>query len=146
MISSMAYPTHLYGITRRLIASKFVRHGLNKQIGIFARVCIPYQTSIIYQHIKALFQTFHVPGRHSDHIHIDLAGPLSPSKGFTHLLTVVDRFTGWPEAIPLRDTSTVTCDQALVMHWISRFGVPVHITSDRGTQITPQLWASMAQF
>ena len=132
--------------TRRLMASKFVWHGLNKQVGIWARSCISCQTSKIHQHIKAPFQTFRTPGRRFEHIHIDLVGPLSPSEGFTHLLTVVDRFTRWPEAIPLRDTSTVTCAQALVTHWISRFGVPVHITSDRGAQFTSQLWSSVAQF
>ena len=132
--------------TRRLIVSRFVWHGLNKQVGIWARACVPCQTSKVHQHVKAPFQTFHVPSRRFDHIHIDLVGPLSPSEGFTHLLTVVDRSTRWPEAIPLHDTSAITCAQALVMHWISRFGVPMHITSDRGTQFTSQLWASVAQF
>ena len=97
----------------------------------------------MHQHIKAPFQTFYVPGRRFDHIHIDLVCPLPPSEGFTHLLTVVDLFTRRPEAIPLRDTYAATCAQVLVKPWISRFGVPMHITSDRGTQFTSQLWVFM---
>ena len=76
---------------------------------------------------------------------MDLVGPLPPSGGSTHLLTVIDRFTRWPEAIPLSDTTTATCAQALVTHWIARFGVPLDISSDRGAQFTSQLWTSIAQ-
>jgi hypothetical protein len=32
---------------------------------------------------------------------VDLVGPLPASKGFTHLFTIMDRTSRWPEAIPL---------------------------------------------
>ena len=59
-----------------------------------------------------------------------MVGPLPPSMGYTHLLTVIDHFTRWPEAIPLTDTTTVTCGQALVTNWITRFHVPMDMSSD----------------
>ena len=86
-----------------------------------------------------------MPQRHFNHIHVDLVGPLPPSNGFTYLLMVVDRFTRWPEAIPLSNTITHTCAQALVTHWIARFGVPMNMYSDRGLQFTSQLWASISK-
>lgn len=52
---------------------------------------------------------------------------------FTYLFTVVDRFTLLPEAIPLSNMTTLTCAQALVAHWIVRFGVPIDMFSDRGS-------------
>ena len=64
--------------------------------------------------MKAPLSTFKVPSRHFDHINIDLVGPLPPSQGYTYLFTIIDRFTRWPEAIPLSDTSASTCAQALV--------------------------------
>ena len=61
------------------------------------------------------------------------------------LLTIVDRFSRWPEAIPLNDTTTVVCAQALISNWIARFGIPMDMTSDRGSQFTSQLWTAIAQ-
>ena len=109
---------------------KFVWHGLRKQVGAWAKACIPCQTSKVQQHIQAPLKTFKVPQRCFDHIHVDIMGLLPPSKGYTHLLTVVDCFTRWLEAIPLIDSTTVTCAQALVTNWITRFGVPMDMSSD----------------
>ena len=41
-------------------------------------------------------------------------------------------------------TTASACAQALVHHWVLRFGVPSTITSDRGPQFTSVVWAAMA--
>ena len=61
----------------------------------------------------------------------------------TYLFTIIDRFTRWLEAIPLPDAKTPTCTNALIRGWISRFGVPADITSDRGPQFTSSLWSNL---
>jgi transposase InsO family protein len=43
------------------------------------------------------------------------------------------------EAIPLVETSVVACAKTLTFSWISRFGVPETITSNRGPQLTSNL-------
>jgi hypothetical protein len=43
------------------------------------------------------------------------------------------------EAIPLSETSAAACAKALTFTWISYFGVPEMITSDRGPQFTSNL-------
>ena len=67
-------------------------------------------------------------------------GPLPTSKGYTHLLTAVDRFTRWPEAIPLTDTSTETVAHGFLLGWVACFGVPASITSDRGGKFESDVW------
>ncbi|BHF80223.1 hypothetical protein SprV_0702334700 [Sparganum proliferum] len=42
------------------------------------------------------------------HVHLDIVGPLPLSNGCSYLLTCVDRFTMWPEAIPLPDIAAPT--------------------------------------
>ncbi len=42
-----------------------------------------------------------VPRRPFAHVHVDLVGPLPRSAGYSYLLTVLDKTTRWPEAIPL---------------------------------------------
>ena len=125
--------------TRKLLADRYVWHGIRKQVGSWARTCKPCQVAKIQRHVRAPLQTFEVPHRRFDHINIDIVGPLPPAQGYTHLLTMVDRFTRWPEAIPLKGTDTETCARAVVFHWIARFGVPLDMTSDRGSQFTSKL-------
>lgn len=79
------------------------------------------------------------------HIHLDIVGPLPPSNTFTHILTCIDRFTRWPTAIPLRGTSSESVAKALVESWISIFGVPSTITTDRGSQFTSALFRELSQ-
>ena len=99
----------------------------------------------MHRHTKAPLGHFEPATRRFDHIHIDIVGPLPPSQNCRYLFTVVDRFTRWPEAIPLVDAQTTTCATALSLHWIARFGVPTDITSDRGSQFTSELWSALTQ-
>ena len=62
------------------------------------------------------------------------------SDGFRYLLTCVDRFTRWPEAIPIVDIRAKTVADAFFSGWIARFGTPATITIDRGAQFESKLW------
>ncbi len=143
VIHNLSHPS--IRVTRKLVNAKFMWWGLSKQVGQWARECLDCQRSKVQRHVKAPLQKFEVPQRRFDHIHVDIVGPLPPSRGYTHLLTIVDRFTRWPEAIPLTVTDTVACARALIFHWIARFGVPADMSSDRGPQFTSQLWANVTK-
>ena len=65
-----------------------------------------------------------------DQVHIDLVGPLPSSNGFTYLLTCIDHFTRWPEAISLANITADTVAKAFVNGWIARFGVLSSLTGE----------------
>jgi Integrase core domain len=45
----------------------------------------------------------------------------------------------------VKDTSAATCAAALFSGWISRYGVPRVLTSDRGPQFVSEVWANVCQ-
>ena len=79
------------------------------------------------------------------YVHIDIVGPLPPSKGYSYLLTCTDHFTRWPEAFPLTNITAESLSQTFVNGWISRFRIPSTITSDRGKQFESTLWGHLMQ-
>ena len=100
--------------SQQLVAGKFVWHGLKKDIRDWARACVVCQRAKVHRHVTAPLAHFSVPERRFDHVHVDLVGPLPPSQGFSYLLTMVDRTTRWPEAVPLASTTTSDVARAFI--------------------------------
>jgi hypothetical protein len=87
-----------------------------------------------------------IPEQRFSHVHVDLVGPLPASpRGHTHLLTVVDRTTCWPEVFPVREISAATCVDTFTAGWIACFGVPAVITTDKGPQFMSDTWREFCE-
>ena len=127
--------------TQQAITQRFVWHGMKNDIRQWCKECHVCQASKFHRHTRAPLQERPLPTARFQSIHIDLVGPLPVSRNMTYLLTIIDRFTRWPEVIPLPDCQAATCVSALLQHWIAWFGVPEDITSDRGPQFTSSLWS-----
>ncbi|XP_064541240.1 uncharacterized protein YagA-like [Drosophila montana] len=64
--------------------------------------------------------------------------------GYRYRLTMIDRFSRWPEAVPLQDMTAQTVCDAIWSGWISRFGCPLIITTYQGAQFESALFISLA--
>ncbi|BHF80208.1 hypothetical protein SprV_0702333200 [Sparganum proliferum] len=118
--------------TDKLVSDRFVWPGMHKDLKAWTRACIGCQRRKIQRHSKAPIGTLPGPGARFIHVHLDIVGPLPLSNGCSYLLTCVDRFTRWPEAIPLPDIAAPTVIKALLSRWVAIFDAPSTITSDRG--------------
>ena len=125
--------------TRCLVSSRFVWRSLAKDVKSWTRSCLDYQRGKVSRRTKTEVIPIPIPGRRSSHIHVDIVGPFPSSSGYTHLFTIIDRTTRWPEAIPLSSTSASDCAKALFSTWFSRFGVPNAINSEGGLQFASSL-------
>ena len=59
------------------------------------------------------------------------------------MLTCVDQFTRWPEAIPIKDIRAETVADAFFGGWVACLGTPAKITTDRGAQFESRLWDTL---
>ena len=140
-LHGLGHPSHR--ATKPLINTRFVWHGMNIDIARWCRTCKGCQTAKVSRHNTPVFGKFTEPTERFDHVHIDIVGPLPYADGFRYLLTCVDRFTRWPEAIPMVDIRAETVAYAFFSGWIARYGTPATITTDRGAQFESKLWDSL---
>lgn len=83
-------------------------------------------------------------GRKFDIVFIDLLGPFPQTPaGNKYLLVVVDSFSKHVEPIPLPDMTANTVILQFCIHWVSRFGPPLEIHSDQGSQFISKEWSSL---
>lgn len=130
--------------TSRLIRERFVWPFMKKDILRWARTCTQCQLAKVHKHTRNPNIQFPVPARRFQHVHLDIVGELRQCRGYKYLLTMIDRFTRWPETIPLEDITADSVATAFYKHWICRFGTPATITTDQGSQFESQLFQALA--
>jgi cleavage and polyadenylation specificity factor subunit 1 len=130
--------------TRRLIASRYLWPGLARDVATWCRDCQECQRAKVTKQPAAPVQPIPVPCARFTHVHVDLVGPLpATADGHQYIFTAIDRSTRWAEAFPLKAVAAADCADAFIAGWVSRFGVPSCLTSDRGVQFCSAVWAAM---
>ena len=129
-------------MTQKAVAAKFVWPRMKQDVAKWARDCLDCQRAKVTRHVVPPVGEFAVPNRRFEHLNVDLV-TMPLSNGYKYLLTVVDRFTRWPAAIPLRDASTDAVMEGFAHGWIANYGIPASITTDRGAQFTSAVWTQL---
>jgi hypothetical protein len=133
--------------TRRLLSSRFVWRGMAADVNRWYRECQACSRGKVSSQKKSSPTPIAVPARRFSHVHVDLVGPLPPSAtGHSYLFTMIDRHTRWIEAVPIPNMEASTCADAFIAGWVSRFGVPATVTSDRGRQFTSAIWEVLCRW
>jgi IS30 family transposase len=71
---------------------------------------------------------------------MDLIGPLKLTpKGNRYILTIVDYFTKWVEAVAIPQKDAVTVAKALHEHVYCRNGAPHRVITDNGREFSNQV-------
>ena len=87
-----------------------------------------------------------IVGETLDRVALDLLGPVPQTySGNTYLLVVTDYFTRYADAYAMLDVEAKTVAEKLVTEFVCRYGVPVQIHTDQGSQFTSALFQEMCK-
>ena len=130
--------------TLNRIKKHFIWGGMNKDVQVYCQACHVCATKKnAGRHRKAEMRRYDV-GLPMEEIAMDLMGPFPESDvGNKYVLVVVDSFSKWMEAYPIPNIEAKTVAEKLVLEFISRFGVPMQIKTDRGRQFECELFKQM---
>lgn len=131
--------------TQKLISTRYIWPHLNTDVRNWTRLCLQCQRCKITRHTQSPLGTFSPVTERFSALHIDIVGPLPTSDGFRYCLTLIDRYTRWPEAIPIADIRAETVAKSIVKEWVSRFGCPTSIVTDQGTQFESELFRELSR-
>ncbi|CAB0032830.1 unnamed protein product [Trichogramma brassicae] len=104
--------------TVKRVALLYFWPSMSKDIVRWAKQCVPCQQSKVHRHNRAELGNFVTPDGRFDHVHIDIV-KMPLHQGFQNCLTMIDRYTRWPQAIPIGDMSAQTVAKAFFHGWIS---------------------------
>ena len=77
---------------------------------------------------------------------IDSAGPLRPTKtGYEYVVIIVEHFSKWIELIPVISLNAVSTAAALQERVLARYGAPVEVVSDNGSEYRGEFAALLKQ-
>lgn len=138
--------------TAKLVKQRYFWPCIDKDVQKFVQHCVSCQQAKVHRHTQSPVTPISAPTDRFQTVHIDIVGPLPPanlptvtySLPYRYLLTCIDRATRWCEAIPLVDTTATSVAIAFMSGWISRFGVPLQVVTDRGSQFEGELFSNLS--
>uniref|UniRef100_A0A8C6PEI6 Gypsy retrotransposon integrase-like protein 1 n=1 Tax=Nothobranchius furzeri TaxID=105023 RepID=A0A8C6PEI6_NOTFU len=134
------------GRTLALVRRSFWWPSMRKDIKEYISSCqVCARNKCTNQSPAGLLRPLPIPSRPWSHIALDFVTGLPPSKGFSVILSIVDRFSKACHFVPLKSlpSSAVTAE-LLIRHVFRLHGIPDEILSDRGPQFLSKVWKEFA--
>ena len=132
--------------TIAILQKRAVWPGMKRDVRAWVRSCVPCQTSKIHRHTRPPPCTIPTPSQRFHTVHVDIVGPLTPSRGYRYLLTCVDRTTRWVTATPMQEVTAEAAAAAFLSGWVAHHGPPVIMITDQGRQFESQAWRDLLDF
>ena len=113
----------------------------------WCKECLQCQQNKISRHTKPKTCQIYDGNTRFSHIHLDIVGPLSavPDSPQRYLVRFTNRMTKWVEAQLVSSTTADVISNAFLNSWFSRFGVPLYIITDRGSQFESELFECLGK-
>lgn len=147
-IHSLAHP----GIKAscRLITHRYFWAEMSRDVRRWAEECQQCQANKVTQHVRRPLDQLPTPSQRFATVHMDIVGPLTPPEADgrqkpRYLLTIIDAYTRWLEAVPLIDISAASVAHGFLSAWVSRFGPPLTLITDQGAQFRAELMAEFTK-
>ena len=111
---------------------------LNKWMSIFIHDCIKCQQNkhIIEKIQTATIQTVSENALYFNYrISMDPKGPINPpSKQNSYIHVIVNAFSHFVVTVPDKQNNAQNAVNSLLHHWITKFGPPIYLVTDRGSE------------
>ena len=137
--------------TIRLIKDRFFWVKMSSDISQWCRECLICQQNKVNRHTSSALTPLQEPNARFHIVHMDIVGPLpvtldhsGAQSPYRYLVTFIDRYSRWIEAVPVAGISAEEISGALLDGWISRFGVPLELITDRGAQFESDLFKQLS--
>uniref|UniRef100_A0A803K005 Gypsy retrotransposon integrase-like protein 1 n=1 Tax=Xenopus tropicalis TaxID=8364 RepID=A0A803K005_XENTR len=128
------------------VLQRFFWPGVHADIKSHCESCPECQKSAPMPHFRSPLVPLPVIEIPFERIAMDLVGPLIKSaRGHQYILVVMDYATRYPEAVPLRNTSSKTIAREL-FHMFTRTGIPKEILTDQGTPFMSRVMKELCKF
>ena len=116
------------------IKRKYYFPNLYQKLTSYVNACVTCQTRALKKQRPPL-QEMEQPPYPFAKLSMDISGPYPTSlSGNRYILSVVDHYTGWPEAFAIPDKSAQSVAHILVDEILPRFGCPCEVITDNGTE------------
>jgi len=122
----------------------FTWGGMSKDVHVYCQACHICATRKNAGRTPRAHMKRYDVGFPMEEVAIDLMGPFPESEaGNKYVLVIVDSFSKWMEAYPLPNIEAKTVAERFVLEFVSRFGVPYQIKTDRGRQFECELFKEL---